>query len=351
MPCAGVTIDAGILVVPDLGVRRDDAYRYVETLLVWSKLLDEPWIAICMSERSAEVLAEEGLYPLRDQITALFSEHRVVEFDANTVATVINRLLMHTPTFETYFRVRDVLADDCSTAPDILQLSFGNHLQSDLARCLVLIALLRAHCGSSVLNHALAIRASPRRLIRVRALVHDIEHRRDDFERSVPIPPEYFEGDVLTCDDFGSFVECIDERTVLNNASDASGVKVAIRISLYKSRLAEGLSPEWEDVDGWHMGSQFGETVRRCIRSAVPSLATSILRAIGETICRRNLAAVHALRTDVGGNSPQRRRGVDGARAFRRDIDRDYHLHYWELADAKIELASVGLHNDFSIPD
>ena len=192
MLSAGVTIDASVLVVPNRGATRDDAYRYVETLLIWSKLLDEQWIAVCMSERSSEVLTEDGLYPLRDQLKELFSEHGVAEYDVNTVATVINRVLMRTPSFETYFEVRDVLTEDCSAAPDIIKLSCGNHLQSELARCLVLIGLLRAHCGSSVLNHVLAIRLSPSRLVRVRALIHDIEHQRHDFGQPIPVPPEYF---------------------------------------------------------------------------------------------------------------------------------------------------------------
>ena len=351
MFCASVTIDAGVLVVPGRGAAPDDAYRYVERLLDWSKLLDEPWIAICMSERSSEALAEDGLYPLRDQLQKLFSQHWVVEYDVNTVAIVIDRLLMRTPSFETYFRVRDVLAEDCSMTPDILQLSSGDHLQSDLARCLVLIAILRAHCGNGVLNHAVALRISPTRLVKVRALVHEIEHERDDFGRPIPAPPEYFEGDVLTCDDFRSLLDCVDETAVLKNSIDDAGVEIAIRIALYKSRLALALDPDWDDVSGWCMGAQFGATIRNCCLDAPTSFASSALRALAYTIDKQNLAAVHALRTGPAGNNPQRRRTIDDAKAWRRDIDRDYHLHYWELPEGNIEFASVGSHDDFSIPD
>ena len=61
MPCASVSIDAGVVVVPSRIAATDDVYRYVERLLDWSKLLDEPWIAICMSEQSSGALAEDGL--------------------------------------------------------------------------------------------------------------------------------------------------------------------------------------------------------------------------------------------------------------------------------------------------
>jgi hypothetical protein len=37
-----VTIDAGVLAVPHVDCAKDDAFQYVDTLLDWSKLLDEP---------------------------------------------------------------------------------------------------------------------------------------------------------------------------------------------------------------------------------------------------------------------------------------------------------------------
>ena len=64
-----------------------------------------------------------------------------------------------------------------------------------------------------------------------------------------------------------------------------------------------------------------------------------------------NLAATHALREGQGGGSPQRRRSTDGATAWRRDVDYEYHLHYWECPGGIVELASMGPHNDFSIPE
>lgn len=78
------------------------------------------------------------------------------------------------------------------------------------------------------------------------------------------------------------------------------------------------------------------------------SLPQKILRSIVDLKTKKNLSAVHALRTSAAGNAPQRLRNKD--KAQRRDIDDECHLHYWECADGTIELASVAYHNDFSIP-
>jgi hypothetical protein len=64
--------------------------------------------------------------------------------------------------------------------------------------------------------------------------------------------------------------------------------------------------------------------------------------------------AVHALRTTTGGGSPQRTRS-DGAKAYRCALQREAasarRLHWWQLAGGDVELASVAVHDDFSIPE
>lgn len=350
MAAASVTIDAGVLAVPAVGgTTPEEAHRYVETILDWSLLLDEPWVAIYMSERAAEALLEDGLYPLRDHLRHLFAAHGIHQYDVNTVAQVVDRLLQLTPSFETYFRIRDILADQVSTAPDILQLGSGTKLKSDLARCVVLIAILRAHCkGTSIASHSLILRRAPRRIVGVRALVHDLEHERNDLG-AIPVPPAYFEGDVLVCDDFRGLIDCLDEAAILINSTDVLGVEAAIRIALYKSRLTRNQEPDWDDPRGLRIGQRFQATTIGICRGQPVAFAIRALRAIVETLDRLNLLAVHALRTGAGAGNPQRMRGRDGA--MRRDIDHEYHLHYWQRQDGEVELASIVVHNDYSIPE
>jgi len=342
---ASVTIDAGVLALPE---PEDDAHRYIEVLLDWSKLLDEPWVAICMSERASEALWQDGLYPLRNELTRLFTANRIVEYDVNTVALVIDRLLQLTPWFETYFSIRDALTDErLTTEPDILRLCSGASLRSDLARCVVLIAILREHCREPIRDHSLVLRRAPGRTIRVRALIHGLEHQREDL-RPLPEPPDYFEGDVLVCDDFEGLVESLDEVAILHRSTDDIGIRTAIRIALYKSRIARGEASDWDDLPDYRIGRAFRSSVQR-VDSMV---ATRLLRAIVETLERTNMAAVHRLRTGPGGDNPQLVRRRDGAKAWRRDVDRDHHLHYWDCDNGIVEIAWVGFpHDDFRIPE
>ncbi len=344
-----VTIDAGVLAVPSVGTSADDAYQYVDTLLDWRQLLDEPWIAIYMSERASTSLFDDGLYPLRDHLRHLFTYHGIVEYSVNDVAQVAERLLQVTPSFETYFRIRDVLADEVAAVPDVLQLCAGDALRSDLARCIVLIAILRRHCRQPVPDHSLILRSSPQRVVNVRAVVQLLEHEREDLD-DVPQPPDVFDGDVLICSDFKGLMECLDESAILLGAADDVGVATAIRIAIYKHRLERGIVPNWDDVPDYRVGHAF----RLSFENLDPTqqLAGKVLRSIVETLEETNMAATHWLRTGPGGDNPQRVRATDQAKAWRRDIDREHHLHYWMCEDRTVEVASVSYpHDDFSIPE
>lgn len=342
-----VTIDAGVLAVPHVDCTKDDAFQYVDTLLDWSELLGEPWVAIYMSERASESLYADGLYPLREQLRELFNAHGIVEYDVNTVATIANQLLAITPFFETYYRVKDVLSEYLETDPDVIRLTTHNGLQSDLARCITLIAVLRKHCSQPLGGHSLILREAPKQVIQVRVQIHELEHSRDDIP-ALPCPPQFFEGDVLVCDDFRGLIECLDESAILMGASDNLGIELACRIALFKYAVAGGDAPDWGEEIVPTIGPKFQESCQQACANQGHSVPPKILRSVVETIKGHNFSAVHALRTGPGGNNPQRTRGFD--KAWRRDIDRELHLHYWECAGGKVELASVVYHNDFSIP-
>lgn len=345
LPC--VTIDAGVLAVPLVTCSVKDVHKYVDTMLDWSRLLDEPWVAIYMSERASDALIADGLYPFREQLKQIFNAHGIIEYDVNTVATVVDKLLRITPSFETYYRITDVLTEQLETDPDIIRLTTHEGLQTDLGRCITLIAILRKHCLQPLGGHSLILKEVPKQIIQVRAQIQVLEHERDDLP-CLPCPPEFFEGDVLVCDDFRGLINCLDEAAILVGASDDLGLGLSIRIALFKHTIAQGEVPDWGNVLIPNVGKEFRELCQKCCADQSDSLPPKILRSIVETVRGQNLSSVHALRSGPGGNDPQQMRGTD--KAQRRDIDREFHLHYWDCDNGTIELASVVYHNDFSIP-
>ena len=343
-----VTIDTCILAAPPLTATRDDVIEYVETLLDWKKLLGEPWVAIYMSENASTAMFDAGVYPLRDELKRLFSEKGIQAYDANTVGLLAADLLKKTPGFETYFRIRDVLPSEVSTIPDLLSIHTVETLSTELARCVVIIAILRSHCGQPVLDHSLIIKPwHGSTVVQVRAKIDIIDSLRDDL-MPIPTPPEFFEGNILTCQNFRELVLNLNEYAIWDAAKDAVGLELATKIAVYKSRLERGVEPDWDEIGGFTFGREFLDYKQACDRSGSVGLADRILRALAETLDGLNLRDVHEKRTGSGGGNPQELRDTD--KAWRRDIDREYHLHYWECAGGVIEFASVGPHNMFDIP-
>lgn len=345
-----VTIDAGVLAAPPLqGTTGDDAHRYLDTLLDWGKLLNEPSIAIYMSERASQALLDGNHYPFRGPLSQLFTAKGIVEYDVNTIAQLVERLLKSVPSFETRFSISDVLAENLITEPDVLRLCTGTALQSELERLLVLIAILGQYCQEQTRDHSLILRNAPDQIVRVQALVHYLEHQRSDL-RAFPMAPEVFSGDILICDSFRGLIQCFDEVVLLLCANDDFDIRTAIRIAIYKSQLAAAMVPDWDAGPMYRVGHHF----RMTFQSVHPtdSLAKRLMRAIIETVEQTAMGATHVLRTGLGGNDPPRVRKIDNARAMRRDIDRDHHLHYWDCVDGTVEFASLSYpHDDFEIPE
>jgi len=101
----------------------------------------------------------------------------------------------------------------------------------------------------------------------------------------------------------------------------------------------------------WSFNRKFLETVKKLGFDKENKKIEILLRSCAETILEENLKDTHHLRTGKSGNSSQRERKKDKAKAWRRDIDYEYHLHYWKTLDNKIEFASVVTHNDMKIPE
>ena len=303
-------------------------------------------ITVCISEEASKILLENKLYPLRDELTQFFVSHGIFEYDANTVATIVDKLLIKSEFFETRYMVRDILYECLETHPDITQQITRNVLQSDLERCLILMAVLRKYCPQQTRGDSLMLRKAPEQTIKIRTRIFEIQHARENITRLLQLP-EFFEGDVLVCDNFQELMKCLDETSILANASNNQEIEFAIHIALFKYAIYRGEKPNWDNILTPTIGPGFRESCLQCCKDQSNSLPPKILRSIVETVRHEKDSARHALRTSQGGNAPQL---VCGSyKAWRCDIDTEFHLHYWKSDDKTIKLAKVVYHNNFSI--
>lgn len=122
------------------------------------------------------------------------------------------------------------------------------------------------------------------------------------------------------------------------------------RVDLLVVSINEAVYRQSPDAGSWSMHAEFAETLWQLGGARSLGVARAIVRSCVETILGQSMAATHHLRRGLGANEPQRVRARDRAGAWRRDVDHELHLHYWDTPHGP-ELAAVVVHADMSIPE
>ena len=345
-----VTIDTAVFAPPPLGSAEEDVHSFVATLLEWRNAMNDGRLDVYTSVHAPEILGDCDLYPIRPRLKELLRQAAVFEYDANTVAVLAETILNRSAKIEDLLGISDILVDDLTIDPDCFASHSPAALRDEAQRCAAVVSIASRYLDEPSLRcHAIAIRATDvGAALRIRGIILEIAHSRDDLG-GLPMAPAYFEGSTFVCGSFHRLLMTLDEVGILRWAKTAVHVATAVKVGVYKKFVSSGNVLPWEELPAFEIGHEFFGSLQTHHVAADSDLAEKLFRAIVETICHENLGATHALRKGRGANDPQRMRGEDAA--WRRDVDYEYHLHYWECAKGTVELALVVVHNDFSIPD
>jgi len=343
-----VTIEPGVF-APPFGARSVESVRaYVATLLHWRDAHESGGVELCVSESTAETLVNCDCYPLRPWLKTLLHETKCTEYDANTIATVAETLIARSASLEKESRIADLLFDGIFLNPSVFQNHVPPQLRAASERCALIIAIIRA-VGKDTFSlcHGIVVRASGGASnVQIGASLAIIEHSGKGFNALGELPQD-FEGSCVICEKFRDYILTIDECILWQMSEDNDDIEIAIRVVLLKSRVQRGETGDWGALPSFRLHKGFFDSVRASGALTTVSLARSSLRAIVEAIENLQLPDAHPLRTGAGGDDPQVLRGNDAA--WRRDINYEYHLHYWVCTDARVELACVGPHGHLGI--
>jgi hypothetical protein len=343
-----VTIEPGFF-APPFGARtRETVQNYVDSLLAWKGVLDSGHVFVHVSERTSEALLLSNSYPLRPWLRALLAEARVVEYDANTIAIVAETVLARSASLEEAIRVTDLLAEDLRMTPSLVYEDAPEEIRAATERVVLMLAIVRAFGTDAIaLTNGIVIRETrnvPE--VNIRAVITILEHTRTDLGEMGDLP-KAFEGRSIICPSFHDYLMALDECTLWRLAKSDAEMEIAIKTSHYKGRALRGELTAWEALPTFRLNAKFLRSVKACRAQEDAALGRSSLRAISETIDGLQMAATHILRTGEGPNDPPITRGVD--HAWRRDVDHEYHLHYWLCGDGQLELSCIVRHNTFEI--
>jgi len=324
------------------GCLKTDFEEFLEDLLAWRSIEEVAWCDVFQSARTAEALFDAGRYPLWNDLELAMRHLGLSEnYQAKDIVNLVDGLLTRLQLMEDRVQIGAVLMDPFSVSPSRvapLEISLQAHFDHVLSlvatgETVGFIPSVPNYIANRVYDKAtghvdvagqIAVwetthpRAPEIQLPLKLAARVLLTMSRSDVERSLNIP--------ALC------TACCDE-------------------GLFKGLLEIAVSQVGGDtVDAmeWTFGKTFFSSARALHMFSDPTKTRGLVETCVDTILKRNLAQVHRIRENLGANSLPRKRSA--AFALRRDIDHEFHIHYWS-DDRTCEFARVVVHGDFTIPN
>lgn len=320
--------------------------RYIQTLAALRKRLQSNLFKLLASRDTPRLLVEANCYPVYQSLRDGLHRAGLGEiYQPGDVAKIIEQILRDADCCEDVTGIDAFLADPISVSSPMEYV--GDSAQKELQENQYIALALGLHMGIFprdllwVVGRKSAKNSStdPKPELLVAATIQDIESYHEELNSSVPFP-------VDECVSFDESVESICSDVDLCRLSEnltATSLSELIALAWDRSDYAAN-----DDCPHWTIGGSFFQDVIEQNLQNNPIVFRSLMAACVSTIGATEMSKVHPLRTGRGGNNPQVR--CRDASAWRRDIDREFHLHYWSRAGS-YQFASCGVHGDFSIPD
>lgn len=292
-----------------------------------------------VSEHCETILAAAEFLPLVPSIRGLFAQYGIDEFDANTMAASIAQFFAATDKAEEALGVDCALYDGATFTPPIAgpySVPVLNTGFTDLcALATVSAADHRIPCHPIML--ATPVPGTSDTSLRI--TVHDAQLRAPAPNWEYPVSLEI---GLRLCQSPYEYLISLDAPALIGSVADREELALVLYGALLATRRDQG-NPVLEAV--FEIGPNLLPSIHA---SGAGTLAASqLLRSFSETVDGLNLGATHAIRIGAGPESAQVTR--DGAKAWRRDIDHEFHLHYWMTPRGYAEFADVVRHNDMGI--
>lgn len=353
---AAVVLDPYLLAVPAVSEGREVAAQYVTSIVEWSLLTGLEWIEVQTPRDTIGALCEAGCYPMTDAVTTLCATHGIDEFSPQDVADALARLLQRTAVYEDASQVNDVLVEPCVLSParpdprrSGTRAGEGRNaspIHAQTERLFAMHALLLHAVPSWSRNRCAATldRFCGGNGVDVSGTFAIIERGARCVLPALSEPFVLPSTRVLVHEGRDEVLRALDPVILWTEVATTEAREAAIQLAVLQRDPTRG----WSDAPGFTLGREFESWLPRHNFHRDVGKVRRLIDVCVDTVLGVNDAATHALRQGDGPTAPQRLRGAD--KAWRRDIDYEFHLHYWELPERCFEFACVVSHNVFTIP-
>ncbi len=344
-----VYLDAFTLACPPPEAGIESFGDYIQNLLNWRELRRTEWIDIYTSRTTSEVLFEVGAYPPWPELKRAINRLGIQHVQPKDIVEIVNGFLERTSLVEDDLGIDDLLFDQYRLEPAV---DYGGRPGPFVQHFELLTILLALHRSLyEELSNPLLVSCPDLRHhgnTQVTATLLEVACSSSSAAVAACHTPYAISAQFAICICLHSLHMSVDACCIWSNSTCYEAMRKAIEVFAYQQ---DPPGIEYFNVLQNHPFS-FGQNFIGSSRDSGffddPHKIRKLLRACVETILGTNLDDTHALRADRGNDTAQITRGTD--KAWRRDIDHEYHLHYWETHNG-FEFADVVHHNDFRISD
>ncbi|MCW5822209.1 MAG: hypothetical protein KIT34_05360 [Cyanobacteria bacterium TGS_CYA1] len=326
-----VVFDTFILNCPVI-CGHDFVNEYIQALLDWKELQDSTWITVFLSSESMQILSDVSGYPPWDPVAKTVKTHHP-ELQPEDIYRLINWLLNRVPYLEDFLEIEDLDFDKFECKPDNSlpnrDAIFANHLN----KLMIFSCLLREKLQNDSAEIYVATKGIKNEncVVSISAEIAQQTTHSNVYSRTLA-------GQVRLTQKLISIFDGLDSLELWRAGQCSLALNVAVTQIMREANI--------ESQREWRFGDAFEASIEDLGLCSNKTVLKTTIRACVETILKMNLHATHHLRDGAGPNDPQCRKGAN--KAWRRDIDHEYHLHYWETPYGP-EFAKVVVHADTSI--
>ncbi|QQU04754.1 hypothetical protein [Myroides odoratus] len=329
-------IDPYIFTIDKETLTKSQLEEFIENIIDWKKLIDLNWGNVYRLKETFDILFKYNLFPLVDNLKEVIDKYNIDYIQPEEIDKILNSLLNKLPTVEDSFDLSDILIDEDNLS---LESNRNDEFLDILKKLTVIIkinCLSRNERDDANIIISKEIKEEELKFNAIVSLVYP--EKEIELPKSIDIAFNQYENYRLFCAN-------IDPCIVWINSKGDLCQKIALYIKIYQlDKESEFFYLEIEP--NFILHDNFYKTMKNLgFDIELPKINT-LLRSISEEILNRNMQNTHDLRESKGGGSKQIK--VNQYSAWRRDIDYDYHLHYWRNGNELI-FTDVVKHNNFKI--
>lgn len=313
---------------------KDSFENYINTLIDWKDFNELNWGDMYILSSTYELLCNNGYYPFTDQLKILINRYNIDYISINDINKILTQFLTKLPQIDIEI---DILFEYKNGSSNYDLSHRPNEFNNELYKLAGLLHLKKTIKSTMQSNN----------IMFTKNIICDIQFKSifDVIENDTTIT-KYCSHTLPCFDSFKSFCEHSNTPLLIwKNASCKKDYTMALAACIMQHCNYQRIS---ESIDNHNFVIQdsFIESISNYNFNIIKTRSLSVLRALEELILKLKLDETHWLRENKGPNSNQITDG--NYKGWRKDIDYEFHLHYWQYND-ELKFANIVPHNFFSI--